>query len=112
MTGPEEFERQARELGLQGVQRDGHRVVFELEIPAGSYAGQLRRIAAEVPEDFPLAAPPGPHVSPATVHTGGAVHVSSLGPAWTYWSRPAPSWAQDRSVKAWVRHVRSLFAQV
>lgn len=112
MTGADEFERQAHLLGLTRVGREGRRVMFDLEVPDGSYAGQTRRVCAEVPDDFPLAAPPGPHISPATIHTGGAVQASPIGPDWTYWSRPMPNWAADRSVKAWVRHVRSLFAQV
>ena len=112
MTGADEFERQARDLGLSDVVRAGNRVTFTLDIPDGSFAGETRRIGAEVPEDFPITAPPGPHINPATVHTGGAVHASSFGTDWAYWSRPAQNWVSNRSVQAWIRHVRSLFAQV
>lgn len=112
MTGAGEFERQAQELGLSNLSRTGNRVSFDLDIPAGSFAGQSRRIGAEVPDDFPLVPPPGPHVSPPTVHTGGAVHASPFGSEWVYWSRPAHNWSSERSVRSWIRHVRSLFAQV
>lgn len=112
MTGPDEFSRQAAALGLDGVRQEGHRVFFTIELPAGQYAGQSREICAEVPTDFPLTPPPGPHVRPATVHPAGAVQASPVGDDWIYWSRPAPNWATDRSVRAWVRHVRSLFAQL
>jgi hypothetical protein len=112
MTGPEEFERQALSLGLPAVARNGAQVSFELEIPDGSFAGQKRRVGAEVPGDFPVTPPGGPHINPATVHSAGAVHASSFGAGWVYWSRPVPSWATDRSLRAWLRHVRSLFAQV
>lgn len=112
MNGPEEFARQAEALGLTQVQLDGRWVYFDLPIPAGKHGGETRRIAAEVPADFPDTPPPGPHVSPATTHPAGAVHASLLGADWVYWSRPAQGWPSDRSVKAWVRHVRSLFAQV
>ena len=112
MTGPEEFERQARALGLTGVRRAGNQVSFELDIPAGTFAGQTRTVGADVPADFPMTPPPGQHVTPPTVHTGGAVHGSSFGAGWVYWSRPIQRWAADRSLRAWVRHVRSLFAQV
>lgn len=112
MTGPAEFARQARALGLENVREEGGRVFFTVELPAGAYAGQTREICAEVPADFPVTPPPGPHVRPATVHPAGAVHASAVGPDWAYWSRPVPGWAADRSVRAWARHVRSLFAQL
>lgn len=112
MTGADEFERQALELGLPNVVAEGNWVLFDLELPAGRFAGETRRVAAEVPTDFPDNPPPGPHVTPPTTHPAGAVHTSPRGAEWVYWSRPAPGWPADRSVKAWVRHVRSLFAQV
>lgn len=112
VMGPAEFARQARNLGLTGVEVNGPWVLFDLVIPVGVHAGEIRRIAAEVPADFPDNPPPGPHVSPPTTHPAGAVHASSLGSQWVYWSRPAQGWAADRTGKAWVRHVRSLFAQV
>lgn len=111
-SGPAEFARQAERLGLAAVGIKGPWVRFDLPIPVGLHAGEIRRIAAEVPADFPDTPPTGPHVNPATTHPAGAVHASPLGPEWVYWSRPAQGWSTDRSVKAWVRHVRSLFAQV
>lgn len=110
--GPQEFGRQAVALGVDNVAVVDDWVYFDLEIPAGALAGQTRRIAAQVPGDFPDTPPPGPHVSPATTHPAGAVHASTLEGSWCYWSRPTPNWAADRSVKAWLRHVNSLFAQI
>lgn len=112
MSGAIEFARQAEALGLTGIAIEGNWVTFDLAIPAGQHAGERRRIAAEVPVDFPDTPPPGPHVNPATTHPAGAVHASPLGGDWVYWSRPTQGWPADRSVKAWLRHVRSLFAQV
>lgn len=112
MTGVVEFADQAAALGLPGLESEGNWVLFDLEVPAGRFAGETRRIAVEIPEDFPVTPPPGPHVSPATTHPAGAVHASSRGAAWVYWSRPVPDWATDRSVRAWIRHVRSVFAQI
>lgn len=111
-VGVPEFARQARALGLASVEVDGGWVLFDLEIPAGKHAGEMRRIAAQVPADFPDTPPSGPHVTPATTHPAGAVHASPRGEGWVYWSRPIQGWRADRSVRAWVRHVRSLFAQV
>lgn len=111
-TGPSEFARQARLLGLPGLEVRDAWVFFGLDVPDGTHAGKRVRIAAEVPADFPDTPPPGPHVNPPLTHAAGAVHGSpTLGPDWLYWSRPAPGWARDRTVRAWVRHVRSLFAQ-
>lgn len=110
-TGVAEFARQARLLGQPAIDVRDDWVLFNLDVPDGSHAGQQIRIAAQVPRDFPDNPPPGPHVSPAITHPGGAVHRSPLGANWLYWSRPAQGWAKDRTVKAWVRHVRSLFAQ-
>lgn len=112
MNVAESFAQEAAALGLDEVAVEGNWVKFNLTIPVGRFSGEVRRIAAEVPADFPLNPPPGPHVSPPTTHPAGAVHASPLGSEWVYWSRPAQGWATDRSVRAWVRHVRSLFAQV
>ena len=111
-VGVAEFVRQARALGLASLEVDGDWVLFDLEIPAGKHAGEMRRIAAQVPADFPDTPPSGPHVTPATTHPAGAVHASPRGEGWVYWSRPIQGWSADRSARAWVRHVRSLFAQV
>jgi hypothetical protein len=112
MNGAELFAQEAIALGLANVEIEGSWVKFDLPIPDGKFAGETRRIAAEVPADFPLNPPPGPHISPPTTHPAGAVHASALGADWVYWSRPAQGWPSDRTVRAWVRHVRSLFAQV
>jgi hypothetical protein len=111
-TGVHEFARQVHALGLPGLEVDGDWVLFDLDIPAGKLAGETRRIGAQVPADFPDTPPSGPHVNPATTHPAGAVHSSPRGGDWVYWSRPIQGWPADRSVRAWVRHVRSLFAQV
>ncbi|GAC1382478.1 MAG: hypothetical protein NVSMB48_13110 [Marmoricola sp.] len=112
LRGAAEFARQLSVLGIANVSVNGTWVFFDLQIPIGAYAGTVRRIAADVPVDFPDTPPPGPHINPPTLHPAGAVLGSSLGADWVYWSRPAQGWAADRSVRAWLRHVRSLFAQI
>ncbi len=110
--GPAEFARQARALGLADVTHTGDEWVYiGLDVPVGSHQGETVRVAAQVPPDFPDNPPPGPHISPPYTHPAGGVHASSLGSDYMYWSRPAPQWQADRSVRAWVRHVRSLFGQ-
>jgi hypothetical protein len=110
--GPAEFARQARALGLENVElrADGW-VLFDLLVPAGGHGGEVVRVGAQVPPDFPDNPPPGPHVRPPYTHPAGGVQGSPLGSEFMYWSRPAQQWQKDRSVRAWVRHVRSLFGQ-
>lgn len=86
--------------------------VFDYTVEVGSRAGQQVRIGLQIPGDWPLSPPPGPHVSPAIGHPHGAVCASPLGPGWEYWSRPAQNWAADRSVRAYLRHLRTLFSQL
>ena len=87
-------------------------LIFGYAIEVGSRAGQQVRIGLQIPADWPLTPPPGPHVSPRLGHPHGAVHPSPLGAGWEYWSRPAQNWAADRSVRAYLRHLRRLFAQL
>lgn len=86
--------------------------VFDYEIEVGSRAGQTVQVGLQVPPDFSVTPPPGPHVSPRLNHPGGNVHNSSLGQEWEYWSRPVPNWAADRSVGGYLRHIRTLFSQL
>jgi hypothetical protein len=87
-------------------------VILGYTIEVGSQAGHQIRIGLQVPPDWPLTPPPGPHVSPRLGHPHGAVHSSPLGDDWEYWSRPAQNWAADRSTRAYLRHLRTLFAQL
>jgi hypothetical protein len=86
--------------------------VFSYMVDIGQRAGERIKIGLLVPGDWPLSPPPGPHVSPRLGHPGGAVHPSPLGSDWEYWSRPALNWASDRSMRAYLRHLRTLFSQL
>jgi hypothetical protein len=86
--------------------------VFPYTVEVGRRAGEQVKIGLAIPGDWPLSPPPGPHVSPRLGHPGGAVSDSPLGSDWEYWSRPAPNWAADRSMRAYLRHLRTLFAQL
>lgn len=86
--------------------------VFSYTIEVGSRAGEQVKIGLEIPGDWPLSSPHGPHLSPRLGHPAGAVHASLLGSDWEHWSRPAPNWATDRSMRAYLRHLRTLFAQL
>jgi hypothetical protein len=86
--------------------------IFTYTVAVGSRAGQQMRIGLQIPGDWPLSPPPGPHVSPGIGHPHGAVSGSPLGGDWEYWSRPAQNWAADRSMRAYLRHLRTLFSQI
>ncbi len=86
--------------------------VFPYAVEVGTRAGQQVKIGLQIPGDWPLSPPPGPHVSPRLGHPHGAVNPSPLGPDWEYWSRPAHNWAADRSMRAYLRHLRTLFSQL
>ncbi|MEU6653334.1 hypothetical protein ABZ904_28840 [Streptomyces sp. NPDC046900] len=90
----------------------GEFVVFEYTIEAGPRAGTTVQIGLQAMQDFPVTPPGGPQVSPRLGHPHGAVHPSPLGGEWEYWSRPATNWAADRSVRGYLRHLRTLFAQL
>ena len=90
----------------------GDFVIFPYTVEVGSRAGEQVRIGLQVPGDWPLSPPPGPHVSPRLGHPHGAVNPSPLGEDWEYWSRPAQNWPADRSVRAYLRHLRTLFSQL
>jgi hypothetical protein len=83
--------------------------VFPYTIEVGSHAGQNVHIGLQVPGDWPITPPPGPHMSPPLGHPDGNVHASPLGTDWEYWSRPAQNWPADRSARAYMRHLRALF---
>ena len=97
--------------GYETAQQDNF-VIFGYMIEVGSRAGEQVKIGLQIPADWPLTPPPGPHVSPRLGHPQGAVSQSPLGADWEYWSRPAQNWPADRTARAYLRHLRTLFAQL
>ncbi|MFF3598062.1 hypothetical protein [Kitasatospora indigofera] len=87
-------------------------IVFDYTVETGPRAGTALRIGLQAPADFPVTPPGGPQVSPRIGHPKGAVHPSPLGSEWEYWSRPATNWAADRSARGYLRHLRTLLAQL
>ncbi|MEU6406042.1 hypothetical protein [Streptomyces sp. NPDC046985] len=111
LWGPAALLAGLRATGYAPQQQNGF-IVFDYTIEAGSYAGQTVKIGLQAAADFPTTPPSGPHVSPRLGHPHGAVHLSGLGTEWEYWSRPAANWAADRSVQGYLRHLRTMFAQL
>ncbi|MBL7261583.1 hypothetical protein [Paractinoplanes lichenicola] len=86
--------------------------VFLYTIEVGSRAGEEIEVGLEIPGDWPMSPPSGPHLRPSLDHPHGAVHPSPLGPDWAYWSRPAYQWPADRTVRGYLRHLRTLVSQI
>lgn len=100
-------------------------VYFEYEVPVGCFAGETVMLGFQVPPDFPITAPSGPHTSPCLrpsdqpgEHPNGGRHTSqaqpfanALGGNWQYWSRPFNEWNNsNRTVKAYMSFIAKLWA--
>lgn len=116
--GRAEFEAQLRALGHSPDDRSDGRTSFLYTVGAGSFAGERIRLGLEAPPDFPRTPPGGIHMSPRIlpINPGAPAHPervaeSPFGPEWEYWSRPMPQWPRtDRTVKAYLAYLESLFA--
>lgn len=96
-------------LGLQpAVDSANWRVTFDYPVLTGKFAGRTFRMGLEVPRDFPLTPPAGPHVE-AVLHptgqsgahpTANVTDSGAFGPGWQYWSRPFPDWARSKKTVA------------
>jgi|SRR5215468_1742648 len=106
-----------RALGYGATEIAPGRVVFPYTIESGKFAGREIRLGFDVPADFNLTTPSGPHVSPRLLphqsggtHPNGGVHDSPFGSDWQYWSRPVSHWGRTaKTVKDVMAHVRHLF---
>jgi hypothetical protein len=115
--GVSEFIEGLEDLGFQARQLEGNRIEVMYSVPCGSFIGREIRLGFEIPGDFPLTPPSGPHISPhlRPMNPGAPGHPdrtadSPFGSEWQYWSRPFPNWAgTDRTVKTYMAHVRHLF---
>jgi len=107
-----------RELGIEAqlhATRPGA-ISFAYAVETGKFAGKTYEIALDVPEDFPMTSPSGPHVRPQVVPLNpGApghperAHESHFGSDWQYWSRPFQDWARSPTVKAYMAHIFRLW---
>lgn len=124
-----DFAEQLTALGYKVEERGENRLAFRYIIPVGRFEGQEIWLGFVANDDFPANPPSGPHLSPRLLplhpgndlpHPQGGVHESpfdtsqSGGPKtdqWEYWSRPCNGWAAtDRTVKAYMAYIRTLFA--
>lgn len=114
--GKEAFIQGLRDLAYTPEDRGDNRIAFAYEIKNGRLTGQSITLGIEVPADFNVTCPTGPHISPCLIpmNPNGAGNdrsaASSFGEGWQYLSRPfrdqQEGWNRtSRDVKAYLRHV-------
>lgn len=106
-------------LGYQAEVLDAEKryVAFDYVVETGPYAGRTFKHGIEVPQDFPLTPPSGPHICAVLHQTGQTgehpksnVNDSPFGNGWQYWSRPYADWAQSKqTVAAYLAHIFRLW---
>jgi hypothetical protein len=118
MFGKEAFSEGLKQLGYDPEDRGNNRVAFKYKIGAGRFKDTVITIGIEVPPDFNVTCPTGPHISPRlipinTSATGNdrAAESPQFGPEWQYLSRPFvdqnAGWNRtSRNVKAYMRHIK------
>lgn len=115
-----DFVKQLEALGYAVEGKGEDRIAFRYKIPLGKFIGQEITLGFRIQDDFPANPPSGPHVSPRLLpqnpssgpHPTHGIHDSPFGADFQYWSRPFNGWAStDRSVKAYMAHIRHLFDQ-
>jgi hypothetical protein len=122
--GRELFIEGLKQLDLVPEERGDKGVVFSYTIKAGRFAGQTVTVGIEVPPDFNVVPPSGPHISPRLIpeKTDGAGNDRAAPSpafdkpgetAWQYLSRPfvdgAAGWNRTtRDVKAYFHHIKRI----
>ena len=119
MFGKEAFAEGLRQLGHAVEDRGGPRVSFSHTIGGGRFKDTTVTIGIEVPSDFNVTPPTGPHITPRLIPINtnalgnDRAAESSFGPEWQYLSRPfrdgSDGWNRTkRDVKAYLRHIRNI----
>ena len=119
MFGKDAFSQGLRELGYNAEDCGNSRIAFDYTIKEGRFKDRLIKVGVEVPPDFNVTCPTGPHISPRLVPmnpngTGNDRSADSgFGADWQYFSRPfrdqQEGWNRTkRDVKAYLRHIRQI----
>lgn len=125
----DDFMAQLRQLGYEPEVRANDFILFDYEVEVGKHVGEVVKLGLQVPTDWPASPPSGPYVSPRllpissgatgrgrpwdAVHTVDGRGIDDPTGIWEYWSRPYLAWpTTDRSVKAYLRHLRTLFGEI
>jgi len=101
-------------LGYTVELKDTDKVIIPLTIAEGRFSNQNIRVGFQVPGDFPMSSPSGPHIAPRLIpisnaqdHTRAA-ESPPFGAEWLYLSRPFSQWAHKRTVKRYMEYVTHL----
>lgn len=120
MIGIEAFNAGLKELGYEAEDLGGNRIGFTYLIGAGRFKDQTIKVGIEVPADFNVTCPTGPHISPRLIpiNPGAAgndraAESPNFGKEWQYLSRPfvdqQAGWNRTtRDVKAYLRHIKRI----
>lgn len=119
MFGKGAFIHGLHELGYTTEDIGPSRVAFPYTIKDGRFKDRTIKVGIEVPSDFNVTCPTGPHISPGLIsmNPSGAGNdraaTSPFGSEWQYLSRPFRDQQQgwnrtSRDVKAYLRHIRQI----
>ena len=120
MFGKEAFNAGLKEQGYETEDGGGNLTIFKYVIGAGRFNGQTIKVGIDIPPDFNVTCPTGPHISPRLIpiNTGAlgndrAAESPAFGPEWQYLSRPfvdqQEGWGRTtRDVKAYLRHIKRI----
>jgi len=120
MFGKGAFTEGLQQLGYVVEDRGDNRLAFKYQIAAGRFKDTEIVVGVEVPTDFDVTCPTGPHISPRLIPinpngTGNdrAVESPNFGPEWEYLSRPfgdrQEGWSRTkRDVKSYLRHIKRI----
>jgi hypothetical protein len=117
--GKDAFIQGLKELGYDPQDRGGNRVSFQYTIGAGRFKDRSIAVGIEVPPDFNVTCPSGPHISPRLIpmnlqaQDNSRAAESPFGTDWQYLSRPfldqQAGWNRTkREVKTYLRHVKRI----
>jgi hypothetical protein len=120
MFGKEAFSEGLKQLGYAPEDRGDNRLAFQYAIAAGRFKDKVITVGIEVPADFNVTCPTGPHISPRLIPinpnaTGNdrAVDSPKFGLEWQYLSRPfvdqKEGWGRTtKDVRAYIRHIKRI----
>lgn len=118
-----DFINQLRDLGFTPQEPAADKVYFEYTVPVGRNIGKKIWMGFIVGNDFPMNCPTGPHIlaidegwieHPQNIHNQnfGANLPEELKQGWRYWSRPCPTWNNERTVRYYLAHIKNIFMTV
>jgi len=118
--GKDDFVSGLKGMGSEARDLGENRVAIEnYVIKSGRFNGRIVTVGIEIPPDFPVTPPTGPHITPCLlpINPNGATHTDrtapspSFGAEWQYLSRPFPngSWPKTkRTVPVYMSFIRQL----